>query len=53
MFVYGKVGRKAPYSVKVLTQLELQLTLLTNNKNLNSIFIKNLSFFMFLDATHE
>jgi hypothetical protein len=52
MFVYGNLGRKAPYSIKVLTEMRLSELLLVKTKNI-SISIKNLSFIIFMDATHE
>jgi hypothetical protein len=52
MFVYGKIGRKAPYSIKLLTEIRLSELLLLKTKN-KSIVIKNLSYFIFMDATHE
>jgi hypothetical protein len=52
MFVYGLAGRKAPYSVKILTEMRLSELLLIKTKN-KSISVKNLSFFIFMDATHE
>jgi len=33
MFVYGKVGRKSPYAIKILTQLQLSKLILSQNKN--------------------
>jgi hypothetical protein len=52
MFVYGSIGRKAPYAIKLLTEMRLSELLLikTNSK---SIVIKNLSFYLFMDAAHE
>tara|TARA_B110000967_G_C18860911_1_gene549885 strand:+ start:1563 stop:1721 length:159 start_codon:yes stop_codon:yes gene_type:complete len=52
MFVYGTAGRKAPYAIKVLTELRLA-ELLVSKTNYKSIIIKNASFFLFMDATHE
>jgi hypothetical protein len=52
MFVYGNPGRRAPYAVKVLTEMRLSELLLVKTKNV-SISIKNLSFVIFMDATHE
>ena len=52
MFVYGTAGRKAPYAIKVLTELRLA-ELLVSKTNYKSIIIKNSSFFLFMDATHE
>jgi hypothetical protein len=52
MFVYGTTGRKAPYAIKVLTEMRLSELLLTKT-NKKSISIKNLSFLIFMDATHE
>jgi heme/copper-type cytochrome/quinol oxidase subunit 1 len=51
MFVYGYIGRRAPYSITVLTEMRLLELLLVKTDN-KSISIKHLSFFMFLDATH-
>ena len=54
MFSYGKVGRKAPYSVKILTQMQLSELLITNQKKkTNLLTLKALSLFGFADATHE
>jgi len=53
MFVYGEIGRKAPYAIKILTQMQLSQVLILKKKNFNSIFIKSLGGFSFFDATHE
>ena len=54
MFSYGKAGRKAPYSVKILTQMQLSELLFTNQtKKSSSLILKGLSIFGFADATHE
>jgi len=39
MFVYGKAGRKAPYAIKILTQLQLSelLMLQKKGKNINNV----------------
>jgi len=53
MFVYGKAGRKAPFTIKVLTQMQLSHILLTSKniiKNNNSIVIKGLFIMLFADA---
>jgi len=52
MFIYGDIGRKAPYSIKILTEMRLSELLLIKTKN-KSITIKKLSFFIFMDATHK
>tara|TARA_B110000503_G_C7120456_1_gene402257 strand:+ start:761 stop:1021 length:261 start_codon:yes stop_codon:yes gene_type:complete len=46
MFVYGKAGRKAPYVIKVLTQMQLSelLILQKETKKLNTLSIKSSSF---------
>jgi hypothetical protein len=55
MFVYGKAGRKFPYGIKVLTQLQLSELLISQKKYKGSsgILLRNLGFFLFFDATHE
>jgi short-subunit dehydrogenase involved in D-alanine esterification of teichoic acids len=54
MFVYGKAGRKAPYAIKFLTQIQLSKLLINKKKNSsNSIIITSSSFLFFSDATHE
>jgi len=53
MFVYGKAGRKAPYAVKFLTQLQLSKILLSKEKLISSLTIQNVALFNFFDATHE
>jgi len=53
MFVSGKAGRKAPFTLKVLTQMQLSHILLTSKdiiKNNNSIVIKGLFISLFADA---
>jgi cytochrome c oxidase subunit 1 len=52
MFVYGAIGRKSPYSIKILTEMRLS-GLLINLTKKRSIIIKNLNFFIFMDATNE
>ncbi len=53
LFVYGKIGRKAPYSLKILTQIQLSQILVSQTKQKNSIILKSLTFLIFSDATHE
>jgi len=55
MFVYGKAGRKAPYVIKVLTQMQLSELLILQKKTakLNILSIKSLVVLIFADATHE
>ena len=53
MFVHGKRGRKSPYAVKILTQLQLSKILLSKEKFVSSLTIKNVALFNFFDATHE
>jgi hypothetical protein len=50
MLVYGTRGRHAPYSIKLLTGMGLSEFLLVKNK---LIGLKNVSFFIFMDAAHE
>jgi hypothetical protein len=56
MFVYGKAGRKNPYSIALLTQMQLVELLLTNKSlikkadNVKSIAIKFSVFGLFSDA---
>jgi len=53
MFVNGKEGRKSPFAIKVLTQMQLSHILLTSKnilKNSNSVVIKGLVFSLFADA---
>jgi heme/copper-type cytochrome/quinol oxidase subunit 2 len=47
MFVYGVAGRKAPYSISILTEMRLSDLLLIKTKN-NSIKLKKWSFFSFV-----
>jgi len=51
MFVYGKIGRKAPYAIKILTQMQLSQLLVL--KKSNPILLKTLGIIIFSDATHE
>jgi hypothetical protein len=37
MFVYGKAGRKAPYAIKILTQLQLSELIISKNKNISNV----------------
>jgi hypothetical protein len=55
MFVYGKAGRKAPYVIKVLTQMQLFELLILQKKTtkLNTLSIRSLGVLIFADATHE
>ena len=54
MFVYGKAGRKAPYAIKFLTQIQLSKLLIDKKKtSVSSIVITSSSFLLFSDATHE
>jgi hypothetical protein len=53
MFVYGKKGRISPYSIKVLTQMQLSKLLVSKTKNIHSTSIKIISFLTFRDAAHE
>ena len=53
LFVYGKIGRKAPYSLKILTQIQLSQILVSQTKQKNSINLKSLTLLIFSDATHE
>jgi len=54
MFVYGKAGRKAPYAIKLLTQIQLSKLLIDKKKStVSSIVITSSSFLFFADATHE
>jgi hypothetical protein len=65
MFVYGKAGSKAPYSINVLTLFKLSETLenlfaknlKTSNKNffVRIEFVQKGSFFsvLFMDATNN
>jgi hypothetical protein len=50
MFVYGEAGRKAPYSIKLLTALRLSELFLNKTKP-KYISIKNLSYVIFMDST--
>jgi heme/copper-type cytochrome/quinol oxidase subunit 1 len=55
MLVYGAKGRKAPYALKVITQLQLCSLFLTSkinldNKKFSSVTIKGLFFVYFTDA---
>jgi len=53
MFVYGKPGRKAPYVIKLLTQMQLVETLLKlqgSSTNKKALIIKGLIFSLFADA---
>jgi len=51
MFVYGKKGNKAPYSLKILTELQLSQLLVLKNKK--SISIRYLGTFLFADSANE
>jgi len=53
LFVYGKTGKKAPYSLKILTQIQLSQLLVLETKQKNSIILKSLGILIFSDATHE
>jgi len=54
MFVYGKAGRKAPYAINFLTQIQLSKLLIDKKKtSVSSIVITSSSFLLFSDATHE
>jgi len=53
MFVSGKEGRKAPFTIKALTQMRLASILLNSKnivKNNGSIVIKGLVISLFADA---
>jgi hypothetical protein len=57
MFVYGAKGRKAPYAISVITQMQLSALFLNSNlflikskKKIPSFTIKSLSFFGFSDT---
>jgi hypothetical protein len=52
MFVYGKAGRISPYSIKMLTQMQLSKLVISKTK-IKSISIKILGIFSFGDAAHE
>jgi len=49
MFVYGKQGRKAPYAIKVLTQMQLSKLLATKPYSSATIIISSL---IFSDSTN-
>ena len=53
LFVYGTKGKKAPYSLKILTQIQLSQLLVLQTKQKNSISLKSLGLLIFSDATHE
>jgi len=54
MFVYGKKGRKAPYVIKELTQIQLsELLLKSTNKSNLTIVLKGLFLGLFLDSPNE
>jgi hypothetical protein len=50
MFVYGKQGRKAPYAIKVLTQMQLSKLLVQKPYSSASIIISTL---LFSDSTNQ
>jgi len=64
LFVYGKVGTKAPYAISILTLFKLTETLenllvkTVSRSNKNFVFSielvqKNIMCFLFLDATYN
>jgi hypothetical protein len=52
MLVYGKLGQRSPYAIKILTNIQLSNILLLLKKKKN-IVIKGLSLILFCDSTHE
>lgn len=54
LFVYGKVAKKAPYALKILTQMQISELLLKQTKfNKNSIMFRGLFFFFFADSANN
>jgi len=57
MFVYGKSGRKNPYAIKLLTQMQLAQVVLTqslvSDKKVRSIVIKSLTLGLFADSPNN
>jgi cytochrome c oxidase subunit 1 len=52
MFIYGKLGRNTPYSLKILTQMQISKVLTANSKSITSVAI-NLSFINFADSSNQ
>jgi hypothetical protein len=55
MLVYGEQGRKAPYAINVVTQMQLCALFLNNKRNvkskkISSVTIKGLFLFLFSDS---
>ncbi len=54
LFVYGKVAKKAPYAIKILTQMQISELLLKQTKyKQNSIMFKGLFLFLFADSANN
>ncbi len=53
MFVYGKTGRKAPYAIKVLTQMQLSKLLVSKKTLSNSSISIVIAFLTFSDSTDQ
>ena len=53
MFVYGKAGRKAPYAIKILTQMQVSKLLVSKKSLGNSSVSVIIAFLGFSDATTQ
>jgi hypothetical protein len=53
MLVYGKKGRISPYSIKLLTQMQLSKLLISKNKKIKFNYVSLIGILNFGDATHE
>ena len=52
IFVYGKLAKKSPYAIKILTQMQLSEILL-KKFNINSISFRGLFFIFFSDSANN
>jgi len=53
MFAYGKAGRKAPYAIKILTQMQVSKLLVSKKSLGNSSVSIIIAFLGFSDATTQ
>jgi hypothetical protein len=53
MFVYGKAGRKAPYAIKILTQMQISKLLVSKKTLGNSSISIVIAFLTFSDSTDQ
>jgi hypothetical protein len=54
LFVYGKTSKKAPYAIKILTQMQISELLLKQTKfSHNSIIFRGLFLCLFADSANN